>query len=453
MISWIKKLTPSSTTLWIMAIVVLVLFNFFKGWKKDSSVFKHDTNQYHSYLVAQFVHNDLTFSFPNPYWLHKSPKDINVNKFTLGVALMEMPFFLIGHAIANTTSHAADGYSPPYSYSATIGIICYVFFGLYLIRKVLLTYFNEFATTLALLSVFLATNLHFYTVTEGPMSHSYLFFLVSVIVYTSMKWHHSKKIKYLYTAIFFCGFATVLRPTNLLCLLIPVLYGASNIKETWVKIKTLINFKTIIFGIGFFILATLPQIIYWKWATGSLIYYSYSEEGFFFNDPKILSFLFSFTKGWLLYTPVMLLPFLGFFSPQVKHLRVLFAIFMTIIIYVLSSWWCWWYGGSYGMRSMVEYYPLLTIPLAALFHTLSASKAKKMISISLVALFISWNIISEVKYKNIVIYWDGMTYETYKYTFFKIQLSKEERLFFESRLRFIDPKDALKGIRDQYKPR
>ena len=57
---------------------------------------------------------------------------------------------------------------------------------------------------------------------------------------------------------------------------------------------------------------------------------------------------------------------------------------------------------------------------------------------------------SEVKYKKIVIYWDGMTYSSYKFGLFKIQFSKEEREMFKSKLRFIDPKEALKGNRDQF---
>jgi len=450
LLSRIKKniKSPSAITIVVMAIVVMCFFNFFKGWKGESSPFRNDADQYHSYLVAKFVHNDLTFGFPNAYWIHKSPKDIFINKFTIGVALMEMPFFLVGHKIAQATDYKVDGYSSPYCYAASFGILLYVFIALCLLRKVLLDYYDELVTSLTLISVFLGTNLHYYSISEGTMPHSYLFFLTSLILYLAWKWDKTKKLKYFYASFFFCGFATVLRPTNAICVLIPVLYGIANFKDLWARIKIVIETKIVVRSLLFFILAASPQLIYWKWATGSFIYYSYTREGFFFNDPKVISFLFSFTKGWFIYTPIMLLGCAGIFLRSAKQVRVLNIAFFSIAIYTLSSWWCWWYGGSYGMRSMIEYYSILSLPLAAFFKLLTTSKMKKAIAISIAVLLVSWNILGEVRYRNIVIYWDGMTYESYKMGIFKLRFSGEEQKEFESKLRFIDTDNALEGRRD-----
>ena len=443
----IKK-SASAITIILMAIVVLCSFNFFKGWKGDTSPFRHDAEQYHSYLVAQFIHHDMTFSWPNGYWIHKSPKDIYVNKFTLGVALLETPFFLIGHKIAQITDHKVDGYSSPYSYSVSFGILFYVFIGLCLVRKVLLDYYDEMVTSLTLFSVFLGTNLHYYSISEGPMSHSYLFFLTSLILYFAWKWDKTNKLKYFYASFFFCGFAAVLRPTNAVCMMIPVLFGITNFRELWARIKVVFETKTVVNSTLFFILAASPQLIYWKWATGTFIYYSYTKEGFFFDDPKIIPFLFSFTKGWFIYTPIMLLGCMGIFLPSAKQVRLLNIIFFSVIIYVLSSWWCWWYGGSYGMRAMVEYYLLLALPLAAFFKFVTSTNIKKAITISFTVMLVSWNIIGEVRYRTGVICWDGMTFESYKMGIFHYQFNEEERKEFKNKLYFIDAEGALEGNRD-----
>lgn len=440
--------SPSSLTIFAMALAVVLSFNYFKGFKENTSPFMHDAEQYHSYLVAKFIHDDLTFSFPHPYWVHRGPKDILINKFTLGVALLEMPFFIIGHKIAQLTDYEVDGYSAPYSYSASIGVLIYVFLALCLLRKVLLNYFSEFSTSLTLICLFLGTNLHYYSTSECAMSHSYLFFLSSLILYFAWKWNQTENLKYLYASMFFCGFATILRPTNAICVIIPILFGVSNLPELWTRLKVVIKTKIVVGSLLFFILATLPQLFYWKWATGSFIYYSYSGERFFFDDPKIFGFLFSFTKGWFTYTPVMFIAFASIFIPAAKSVRVLNLLFMSTIIYVLSCWWCWWYGGSYGMRAMIEYYPLLSIPLASFFQILHTTYLKKTIAIALTIVFASWNIIGEIKYKNGVICWDGMTYESYTYGLFKTQFNHEERNKFQSLLYFIDAEGAKKGRRD-----
>ena len=36
---------------------------------------------------------------------------------------------------------------------------------------------------------------------------------------------------------------------------------------------------------------------------------------------------------------------------------------MAVLVYVLSSWWNWWYGGSFSARPFVEYLPFFTIPM------------------------------------------------------------------------------------------
>jgi hypothetical protein len=37
-------------------------------------------------------------------------------------------------------------------------------------------------------------------------------------------------------------------------------------------------------------------------------------------------------------------------------------------LWVTYSWWDWGYGGSFGSRSLISLYPLLSLPLAALLE-------------------------------------------------------------------------------------
>ena len=119
------------------------------------------------------------------------------------------------------------------------------------------------------------------------------------------------------------------------------------------------------------------QFIYWKWATGNWVFNSYIGERFYFDRPRILNFLFSYRKGWLVYSPVFILSFLGIYKMYQNKNEWGLPIILTLIstVYVFSSWWCWWFGGGFGMRPMIDYYPLLIIPLGELLtHKLPALK-------------------------------------------------------------------------------
>ena len=55
----------------------------------------------------------------------------------------------------------------------------WVMMGLFVLRRLLLRYFTPSATAITLVLIGLGTNLFFYTVHEGPMSHGYNFALIT----------------------------------------------------------------------------------------------------------------------------------------------------------------------------------------------------------------------------------------------------------------------------------
>lgn len=443
-----NRFSPSSITIIGLLLFTIVFFNFFKAWT-TSHPFSFDCDQYYSYLVAFFIHGDLTFNFPNGYWLHEGPKGILIQKMSLGVALMEAPFFLIGHFIAKITGQPTDGYSAPYAYSVAFGIVLYVFAGLHFLKKALRYYYSEFATSLTLIGVFLGTNLFFYTVGYGTMSHSFLFSLFSLIIYSTIKWHQTLKNKYLYIGLCACGLATVIRPTQILMLLIPLLFGIHNKATLQHKLKLILSLKwPLLFGAVAFIIPIIPQIVYWKLYAGNWLYFSYTKEGFFFTDPKIWEVLFSYRKGWFVYTPIMLLALIGLFFYKNKDLKIGTWILFIVGLYILSSWWCWWYGGSYGMRSLIDIYPLLAFPLAFIFEAFNKSIERKILGIVVLSVFVYFSIIGTIQYKRTIIHWDSMTKESFWFSFNKISFNKSQREKHNALLQTPDYEGALEGKRN-----
>ena len=107
------------------------------------------------------------------------------------------------------------------------------------------------------------------------------------------------------------------------------------------------------------------QLVFYYLQTGDFIIYSYGDEGFDFIHPETFNFLFSFKKGWLLYTPFMVLILLGvrYWYKFSKYRLLVFSATLGIIVWVLSSWWSWYFGGSFGMRAMIDFYPVCSIAI------------------------------------------------------------------------------------------
>jgi hypothetical protein len=195
--------------------------------------------------------------------------------------------------------------------------------------------------------------------------------------------------------------------------------------------------------IGF--LVFLPQMIYWKFATGNYMFNSYVGEGFFFDNPHILKGLFSFRKGWLLYTPVMVLSLAGmiYLWNKVRSVSLAVWVLFGLYLYVVFSWWNWWYGGSFGQRALIDLYPVLAIPFAAfLLHATESARKYKAIVIVFISLCTLLNFFQTIQAKYNIIHFDSMTRESYFRYFFSTTKSPD-------REQYLDHPDNEKALRGE----
>jgi hypothetical protein len=128
------------------------------------------------------------------------------------------------------------------------------------------------------------------------------------------------------------------------------------------------NFHLLALAALGFAFMVMIQPIYWKYATGEWIVYSYGEQGFSWLKPHLYDYLLSFRCGWWRFTPLMVLPFLGMFVyGKDKPSQWLMIGFGLLSLYIVTAWDVWDYGGTAG-RAMVQYYPILAFPLSALIE-------------------------------------------------------------------------------------
>jgi hypothetical protein len=450
---------PGSISLlpiWLIVIsVVWIQFNN-KNWESPEKVIQRDVINYYAYLPAFFHYGDLLMGFidedlsllKDKFWPHISPTGQYTSKMTMGLSFMYLPFYGLGYLSAVLTGEPTDGFSPPFVFWLLFSSLFYVTIGLFFLRKVLLGYFSHGIAALTMLLIFFGTNLLYYTTVEAPLPHSYTFALFSIFIYFTVKWHENPRIQYSVYLGLLLGLISLIRPTNALILIFFVFYEISSFDHIKRKMLQFIsNWK----GLGVMLLLTLmvwiPQLIYWKFTTGQLFYYSYQDEHFFFNNPHIWKGLFGYRKGWFVYTPLMLFAVLSILL-LIRKNKVLFmpiALFTILNIYVVLSWWCWWYGGTYGHRAFIESYALLALPLAALltFGVYHQKKVLRVLTFTLLSLFVAHSIFQTMQFHYKTIHYDAMSKKAYWDSFLRLKPSPE----FNDLIIYPDYESAKKGKR------
>ncbi|MGQ0829460.1 MAG: DUF7910 domain-containing protein [Bacteroidota bacterium] len=434
----INKKNTFSLSKWLIVVIALfwisIIFNY-KPWQKN--LINNDVVSYYGYLPAAFIYQDLSLEFAkedpfffDKFWPNIAPNGGRVIKMSMGLSMLYAPFFFIGDAASYFIDEFQTGYTQTYQVCLLFSCLFYLILGLIFLRKLLLFYFSEKITSLTIASVFFGTNLIWYTTLDGLMSHGYLFSMVSIFLYLVVKWHRENKVSTAICIGLAGGLITLIRPTLILCFLIFILYDVYNKQTVIEKYKILKNnFWSLTLIILGFIIVISPQLAYWKYITGDWLFFSYVGERFYFNQPHLIEGLVGFRKGWLLYTPVMVFAILGMFYLRKNipafFLPVIITFFLSV--YVILSWWCWWYGGSYGQRPFVDFYGILALPMACFYKQVIefGKKSIKILITVLVLLLVTLSLFQNWQYRNDFIHYDSMSKESYFLGFFAKQNTAE----------------------------
>lgn len=450
------KLKLSSVAILIVVLACLTIDMGFKNWEKQQRVIEWDIHSYYAYLPASWIYKDIhltksDYRFDEHYWLfwpNQTKEGKNVIKTTMGMAILYAPFFVVAHTITNLSDYPENGISEPYKFLLLMSTLFYLFVGLDFLKKILEHYkFSDFHTSVTILLIGLGTNLTAYASQSAPMSHVYSFCLFAAFIYYTIKWHEFQTLKNTLIIGFLIGLISLIRPSNIIIMLFFALYnitGLYDFKERILFFKK--TFPLLLLMLFAFFIVWVPQFIYWKISSGSYFYYSYPDERFFFNDPKIMKGLFGFRKGWLIYTPMMAFALAGIFALKgtLKKIRLPIVLFFIVNIYITFSWWCWWYGGSFGQRGLIESYALLAIPFASFVKYISEKKWYYNAVFYCTAIFFIWlNLFQTLQFENMSLHYDGMTRVLYFKQFGKLDKIDD----FASYVSSLDYEEAKKGKR------
>ncbi|MGB0977796.1 MAG: hypothetical protein ACPGVV_00300 [Croceimicrobium sp.] len=431
----------------LLIVVCLVVFLSSKFWIKKP-VIDWDITLYYHYLPALFIYDDLKFEQPVAEWGKRHfymKTDAEGNQFvkmTAGPAILYSPFFFMAHAYATfTDQYVADGFSEPYRFALLAAALAYALAGLYFLKRFLQHYVSAGIAALSSVLIFAGTNLPHYSFVE-PMSHVFSFALVCLILWRFEIYRRKASMKEVIIMALSAGFIILSRPTNIIVLLFPLLLIFI---DKPLKGKQWISHPLVAALLIF--LAVSPQLFYWKYMTGHWIVYSYTEEGFFFLDPEIWKGLFSYRKGWFVYSPLLFICIPGFYFLFKERKKEALAAMLSLAFafWVTFSWWCWWYGGSFGARALIEFLPFMALALAFSLQWLLGQKLYlKIPALSLISFLALWSIFMNKQYKSSILHWDSMTKELFWKQFFIDHHIKDHG-------KYLDPPDydaALKGAEE-----
>ncbi len=433
----------SKLVVFLFTFISIYIFFNREDWKQN--IYEYDVDGYYTYLPALFLYHDLgKMGFhhqahidfgvtEDTYYIYDQPlTGRRTNMYAIGTSLFELPFFLVAWAWSDhVDGYNPDGYSTPFQIAGHFSNIFWVMLGLFVLRRFLKAYFTDTVTALVLVCIALGTNLYTYTIFSAGMSHPYVFFILACMLYYTQRWYAQGKPAQLYMLGMLAGLAVITRPIAIIAFLIPLLWEVNSVQLLRLRFAFLAKQgKNIAIAALFFLAVAMIQMSYWKYTAGHWVFFSYQHDGFTFLRPKIWDGLFSYRKGWFVYTPMALLGMAGLFFLWKKHktLAPAFILYFMIIIYVVFSWRNWWYGGGFSARGMIDSLSVMALPLGMFIEWIISLKRKLATTAMLVVCtaFITLNMFQSYQYALWILHCERMTKTFYWKIFGKTKINNAE---------------------------
>jgi hypothetical protein len=412
---WIPALTVALVALAALAAYA-VAYEHYLG-PRHVPVVRSDGAGYYAYLPAyllqgdptfhRFVASDLNGASLAAVGLSRQPATGSyLDKYTIGEAVMVLPFFLVGHGLAALAGERADGYSPIEQTVAGLAGLAWFVLGLWLLAMALGRYFGPGVTSATLAGMVFGTNLFHYGTFDSMFSHAYSFCLVAGLVELAHRWYASGSLGPAAGIGATAGLIVLVRQADVVFLLLIPMLGVSGLADLRARLAWLRGrWPEVAVAAGVLGVALLPQLWVWHVATGRWLTYSYGSSGFVYaSSPRLAQVLFSFDPhGVLPWSPMLVLALAGL-APMWRRARPLFLptlVILALVLYTAASWSFWWYAGGYGHRGFIDAYPLLAFGLAALYARLRAPGPR----LAVAALSVAVCLLVSVQ---MIHYWQGL---------------------------------------------
>lgn len=426
----LKSLPALAITISLVGILIAQVVFIYPELDAADGVINGDGRGYYDYLTSVFIDHDLQAQPVNDRFILEY-KDKGVNKYFYGTGLLMLPFFLLAMLIALIAGAPMDALSWPFQWSMTLSAAVYWMIGLVFLSKLLKSFqVKDSLIAVALLVLTVGSNALYYTSVDCTASHVYSFAAIAGFLWMAKQWLDSNKAHHFFLTLLVLGLIVSIRPVNgLVLFFLPGL--AKDAQSVSSRLIGLFRHPLRLL-VGLLIALMLPavQLLFYKLQTGDWIVWSYANEGFYFSDPAWWKFLFSFERGWMVYSPVflLLLPAFALLIKASPWRGIGWTTWFILVVYILSAWWSWHYGGSFGSRPMIDFYVCFMLIIVLGWRPLLEKLVVRRVLLMVIMLFTLLNVSQVYQVQAGIITPWHMNLGKYFWTIGKLDESDEERL-------------------------
>lgn len=321
--------------LWLQTPIVAKTLDFEAGFRESPSL----TEEFKSGILQKFAAEDNRL----------------INKYPIGWAVLHLPGYLVAHFSSNLLNALGlnvdtTGFGPIYQGAVTLNGYLYSLLGLFFLFKWLRGYLNFDDSLIAIGYVILSSSVFYYLFRQVSMSHHLVFFLVAASYYFTDQLNQKPRDTKL--ALFLgalSGLLILVRPQACIYLVYPAWSFLNRRSRDGFWKSLSLGSLTGLLVLSMAGIANQVQF-------GSVLVYTYGNEGFNWFAPEILKVLFSPLNGAIYWHPILLfcVGSAAWLVIKGKHALPHWKCFLVIFILVVwlnAAWWCWWYGASFGNRA------------------------------------------------------------------------------------------------------
>ena len=392
----VRKLIP--VVVFVIGLVAYYLIYHYQVGRASGSPVRSDGEGYYAYLPSYLLYHDDSFRSlihehlwrsrtafpPSVFGFTLQPTGHWLDKYPVGEAILLLPFFLIGHFIAQVAGVAANGFSSPELYTVGVAGLVYTVLGLSALGAALRRWFSDWVTAATLVVVTFGTGVFDYATYDSIFSHAFSFFAVSVMLLCALRWYESphSMLRALLLGLT-VGAVTAIRLTDVVLLPAVLLLGVGSRPAVQQRVLLLWRHITRVAVVAAAAITVLvPQVITWYLATHHLLVRSYPGESFYFAHPHLIDSLISFKPhGLLPYAPVLAVAFGGLLAAwrSRRDLAIPVTLAFLPFWYLIASWWDWSFTAGFGDRAFNDIVPILAIPLAFVFARIPGPRTRMLV--------------------------------------------------------------------------
>jgi hypothetical protein len=393
---------------YLVLVVLLILHIAWLRWMgvlaiQNMRVAGVDPVGYYVYLPSLIFDRDLDFAndyedfrgfgYVSPYQ-ERTPTGRMPNPYPVGVAVLWLPFFLLGHLAAAATGAAANGLSAPYGVAIYLGNVVYGFAGIVLIYRLTERVFERGVALLSVSLIWFASGVLYYLFPFSPMSHMPSMFIVTLLI-TFWLARREEMNLWSYVALgALGGLAALVRWQNVLFLVLPAADFVVEARRRGVKREKALH---VLAMVGAFLVVFFPQMIVWKVLYGSFVTVPQGAGFVSWFRPALFDVLFSSRHGLFTWTPVIVLAVIGLFMFPKEKRQLGYLLFAAFALQLYINSVAGWVGWSFGMRRFINCSGLFSLGLAAVITKIQQRVRLRYLVLIAIPLVI-WNALFVLQY-------------------------------------------------------